>query len=315
MGKRKHSASSETKRTRNPYILDDVEEVDEDYESDYDEGESVGDSVEAPAKQKKKTSGKSAKRTSGAGKSVSKELAAAIKETERREKDRQKRQVNIFATMTTEELVAYARDHYGDMTVAGEEEDGEDEAVLGSDDDDYSDDENDTSYERVYDLADRGFNLWMVRCAKRRERANVRKIKRRIRELKKKGTHLPIGGVPFFHKAITGLFWVEAKNRKDLMEALKDCQVLCAEKNVKMVPSDELGATYCLRPRAIEVSDDLVQDIGIGKNVCITQKGEFLGLEGMIVDLEQDSVTVIFPPDIQPKNFSRNGVKVQEQDG
>jgi len=313
MGKRKHSfASSEAKRTKNPFILDDVEEVDEDYESDYDEGESVGDSVEAPAK-RKKTSGKaSTKSKSGAGKSVSKELAAAIKETERREKDRQKGRTNIFATMTTEELVAYARDHYGDMTVTGEEEDAEDEAGLESDDDDYSDDENDMSYERVNDLIDRGFNLWMVRCTKRRERVNVRKIKRRIKELKKKGMNLPIGDVPFFHKAITGLFWVEAKNRKDLIEALKDCNVPCAEKNVKMVPSDELGATYCPRPRAIEVSDDTAQDIEIGKNVCITQRGEFLGLEGMIVDMNQDSVTVIFPPNIESVDFRRDGVKVQD---
>jgi len=313
MGKRKHSfASSETKRNKNPFILDDVEEVDDDYESDYDEGESVDDGAEEPAK-RKKTGGKVAKRKSGAGKSVSKELAAAIRETERREKDRQKRHTNIFATMTTEQLQDWARDHYGDTTEAGEEEEEEEDVEVGfaSDDEDYSEDKNTLRYERAANLLDRGFNLWMVRCAKRKERVNVRKINRRIRELKKKGMQLPIGNDPFSHDAITGLFWVVAKNRKDLMEAMKECKVPCAERNIKMVPSNELSATYCPRPRAIEVADNPDQDIEIGKNVRITQKGDHRGLEGMVVDIGQDSITVIFPPDIEPHDFSRDGVKVQ----
>jgi len=90
MGKRKNSfADSDAKRPKNPFILDDVEEVDDDYDSEGEE--SVADSVEAPAKRIKKANG--GKRKS---EKVSKELAAAIKETERRAIERQ-RQRNLFA--------------------------------------------------------------------------------------------------------------------------------------------------------------------------------------------------------------------------
>jgi len=83
--------------------------------------------------------------------------------------------------MSVEEMQAWAREHYGDAT-----EEGEDDAVEEESDDDYFDDYNDKNW--VEDLIDRGFSLWAVRCGNRKERVNVKKIKRRVRQLKKNGT-------------------------------------------------------------------------------------------------------------------------------
>jgi len=83
--------------------------------------------------------------------------------------------------MDQEQMQAWAREHYN-ATGEGEEDAEEvDELESDGDDSDY-DDENWLEH-----LADRGFSLWMVRCGRRKERVNVRKIKSRARQLKKNG--------------------------------------------------------------------------------------------------------------------------------
>jgi len=67
-----------------------------------------------------------------------------------------------------------------------------------------------------------------------------------------------------------------------------------------MVPPEEVNATYCLRPRASKEGTDIVK-FQIGMSVSII-RGEKLGREGMVVDMDEDedTVTVMFMPDIEP---------------
>jgi len=66
----------------------------------------------------------------------------------------------------------------------------------------------------------------------------------------------------------------------------------------------ELNATYSPRPRPVKDSVEIV-NFQVGMSVSIT-RGENLGREGMIVDMNEDTVTVIFTPEIQPVSAQRD---------
>ena len=70
------------------------------------------------------------------------------------------------------------------------------------------------------------------------------------------------------------------------------------------VPVGELNATYSPRPRPVKDSVEIV-NFQVGMSVSIT-RGENLGREGMIVDMNEDTVTVIFTPEIQPVSAQRD---------